>query len=190
MSTTHFTSLHFLYLSPPLPLTGFSFPNPRFENMPFTVLSPCRPIQVACSSQKWTYSQRGIYRCLFLVFWFWFSSVLLFQTHKWIRLWMRIKVTCLKNSLHHCFLCGVKWFLKYSVVLTNVCLSMRYSLRTFQSEFFCISVTARSLAIASDWYVSFNNHRLQGNRNPCFRFWSSVIDLEIGWESSLTRLEI
>jgi len=40
ISTTHFTSLHFL--SPSLPLTGFHFPNPRFENMRFTVGSPYR----------------------------------------------------------------------------------------------------------------------------------------------------
>jgi len=45
MSTTHLTSLHFLHLSPPLPLTDFHFPNPRFENMPLTVLSPCRPFR-------------------------------------------------------------------------------------------------------------------------------------------------
>jgi hypothetical protein len=44
ISTTHFPSFHFTslpftfdFLSPWLPLTGFHFPNPRFENMRFTV---------------------------------------------------------------------------------------------------------------------------------------------------------
>jgi hypothetical protein len=43
ISTTHFTSLHIL--SPSLPLTGFHFPNPRFENMRFTVGSAYRPLR-------------------------------------------------------------------------------------------------------------------------------------------------
>jgi hypothetical protein len=38
--------------------------------------------------------------------------------------------------------------------LTNLCLLMRSSLRTFQSDSFSVSATARSLAIASDWCVN------------------------------------
>jgi len=52
MSTTHFPSLtlhfpsltlHFILHS--LPLTGVHFPNPRFENMQFTVGSTYRPLR-------------------------------------------------------------------------------------------------------------------------------------------------
>jgi hypothetical protein len=39
----HFTSLQFL--SPSLPLTGLHFPNPRFENMRFTLGGPYRPFR-------------------------------------------------------------------------------------------------------------------------------------------------
>ena len=39
LTSFHFTSHHFLL--PSLPLTGFQFPNPHFENMHFTVGSPC-----------------------------------------------------------------------------------------------------------------------------------------------------
>jgi len=35
----------FYFLSPLLPLTGFHFPNPRFENMRFTAGSPYRPFR-------------------------------------------------------------------------------------------------------------------------------------------------
>jgi len=55
LSTLHFTSLCYAYLqltslnftslhslSPSLPLTGFHFPKPRFENMRFAVGSPYR----------------------------------------------------------------------------------------------------------------------------------------------------
>jgi len=41
ISAAHFPSL-FYFLSRSLPLTGFHFPNPRFENMRFTVGSSCR----------------------------------------------------------------------------------------------------------------------------------------------------
>ena len=44
-SYLQFTSRHFILLSPSLPLTGFHFPNPRFENMRFTVGSPYRPFR-------------------------------------------------------------------------------------------------------------------------------------------------
>ena len=40
-SYLHLNSLHFLSLS--LPFNVCPFPNPRFENMRFTVVSPCRP---------------------------------------------------------------------------------------------------------------------------------------------------
>ena len=57
LSTLHFTSLHFAihiynslpftfyFLSSSLPITDFHFPNPRFENMRFTVGSPYRPFR-------------------------------------------------------------------------------------------------------------------------------------------------
>jgi hypothetical protein len=47
ISTTHFPSLPFTFyfLSPTLPLTGFHFPNPPFENMRFTVGSPYHPFR-------------------------------------------------------------------------------------------------------------------------------------------------
>jgi len=43
LTSLNFTSLHFL--SPSLPLTGFQFPDPRFENMRFTAGSPYRPLR-------------------------------------------------------------------------------------------------------------------------------------------------
>jgi len=38
-------SFPFYFLSPSLPLTGFHFPNPRFENTRFTLGSPYRPFR-------------------------------------------------------------------------------------------------------------------------------------------------
>ena len=43
LSYQPFISLHFL--SPSLPLTGFYFPNPHFQNMSFTAESSYRPFR-------------------------------------------------------------------------------------------------------------------------------------------------
>ena len=66
------------------------------------------------------------------------------------------------------------------MILKNLYLSMSSFLRIFQSDSFNVSVTARRLAIASDWHVSINKHRPQGSRNPCFRFGDLWWALKLG----------
>jgi CDP-diglyceride synthetase len=65
------------------------------------------------------------------------------------------------------------------MVLTHLCLSMWSFLRTFQNDWCSILVTARSLAIASDWYVSTNNHKPRGSRTSFSDFGDLWLTLQL-----------
>jgi len=63
LTSLNFTSLHFL--SPSHPLTGFHFPNPRFENKHFTVGSPCCPFRSLVPSSNGPIHKGVFSRCPF-----------------------------------------------------------------------------------------------------------------------------